>query len=1614
MNKKLNKISILALVLSVLFCLTAFILPTVSRYITITRAPFDGSDELDYTVNAVFEVKNQDDLFAAINQGYSYVQLSKDIENPLIVTEKAENLDADLILDLNGIEIQRNGYEPILNVNEGVRLTVVDTSTEQTGGLYNPVGSVFNIKGGTLTVVTGTFESGPRYSEYYSYNEDILSSETDYTKRTLVEPTAQKVNYYTRNSEGDFDTPTVKNAPIIRSYPVVTGDIIYNHGNLYFDHTITRGDLTITPDTYCYYRTSEDKSASDDSQVAADWFYSYFVTRDYYAYYGTNIDGVANPEDYIEITIYGYEDVIDGASKIATPADYYAAIQMQSGTLEVQSGSFNSYFGVDTTACVNSQGGKITVKSGEFSSRIPDALSQAADSVDIKEDDSLAYDATYFYHYDWSTEANGSLAKKGQSYCILNGGNAEVSIGDGKFYSSDNSTIHMKGGKLNIGAGTISKKTTTAAPGVNLTAAQIPYYSAIYMENGELAVSNAEFNVLGDRTLGMTMQNGLLEITNATCNLSGSYVYGIKSSVSGLNNFNVTDVTFNLTGGDSQTGIYAENGRVNVSSTSTGDIKTMTVDGQSSVGILVTNGGSVNSTAYNYVLNGSGSAGIYSAENGAIDMTNGEMQVKGDNSYGIYSLVTGDDSFTVTDVSILMTGGGTNQTGIYSANGKVTVSTSSSRTISTSGANGKGIHVTAGGSVDSTNYSYTLSGDGSIGILAESTATAINVKNGDMTIEGAQSYGIRSLITGTDSFTVTDVSILMTGGGTNQTGIYSANGKVTVSTSSSRTISTSGANGKGIHVTAGGSVDSTNYSYTLSGDGSIGILADSDATGINVVNGAMSVGGSLTYGIKSSITGTTNFTVTDLPITMHGGTNQTGIYSANGKVTVSAGTPVSISTSGANGKGIYVLDGGSVASTNYSYFLTGNNSIGIDAEVDAVSIDARDGTMEITGDNSYGIRSYINDGGSNNKFNVNDISIRMTNGENQTGIFSENGRVNVTANTATLISIEGNSGKGIHVANGGSVYSDSYNYTLNGDYSYGIYSIGGMVEVKSTTIDLESNVSCYGIYARSDVESISIDLVDGFIDVGYNAGGTKTGTVAASVGVFMATNNSANTVNITRSKIHSYEIGIALEGGSLNVNETATVLTQKASSIVVLGGNLTFAESTTENADGGVGAGFSYVLSSSNTRATKNMTASSRNTLLGYYTNSYNLTLPTAYGGTQNYANRDGVYVSSDAGNSRLDILGKVKIEHAGLANNIYTSGTTKYTRYDQVVINSYAVAVSGGNVNIRKAEITAHVGGGVSCSDGNITLGVSDSLTNNDDITVLAKGNITDDANSTSNTQSNQTNYNSIGTYVTVGWMNERSVTGGNAVALIGGNITVYGGYFEATFGNGVSATVPTSFTSGQDGGTINVLGGTFIGWHNDDDNDLTDARKSGPAAHYGLKVIGGCNVNIYGGTFDGGNGGALVTGINKFTSRTNISSTNNKYATVRVYAGKFGDSQSATPANLDGFNVYDMSDVVFGAHPANTYASASDYANAIVIYAQNAAIATNPITEAATRIGSTVRVYYGSYHPVQTGTEDGNWNANATCTFYNTRTNHTLYFVKTANNFNIVNNQTAEFFVA
>ena len=724
-KNKMFGIALFILAFSV-FCTS--VMSTISKYVTKIDVYFGDDKKIDYTVSSVFEVKTQDELFAAINQGYSYIQISKDVENPLIVTKAAENLDADLILDLNGIEIQRNGSDPILNVGKGVRLTVTDTSTEQTGGLYNPIGSVFNINdGGILTVVTGLFESGPRYSEYYSYNTKILEN-NNVTKRTVVEANGEEVNFY-RNGQLENSSYV---APIIKSYPIATGDVVYNHGNLYFDEAVTKGSHTIPADTYCYYRTSEDSVVSTPDPATASWYYTYYVTKDGYNYVGATITSEdLESEQYIQVTIYGYEDVIQNASKIKDTTKFFAAIQMQGGTLEVQEGGFYSYFGVDTTACVNASGGEIKIGEGYFSSRIPNAT--GIETVLVKEDDSKAFKDDYFNNFIWNKDdKTGSQASAGESYCILNHGtDTVVSINKGSFYSINNNIVCMSDGKLSIGGGSFKKQyigdTPMASPvtaladktaaiymqngsldvtGKSTCTVNGDYSQGIYMQNGELKVSGAEYEINGKAVRGINMLNGVLSVdssrytingeaanginmangkltvSNSSYTVTGSNVYGIYSTVSGDDNFIVNNTSFTLNGGDAQVGIYAENGRVSLRADSSASIS---VSGNNSKGVQV-NGGSVISENCNYTLNG-------------------------ENSYGIYA-----------------------------ENGTVKVSATSSAIITMQGKSSKGIYVN-GASVTSTNYNYKLQGATSTGIHSE--GGTVSVSGGEITLDSNVScYGI--------------------------------------------------------------------------------------------------------------------------------------------------------------------------------------------------------------------------------------------------------------------------------------------------------------------------------------------------------------------------------------------------------------------------------------------------------------------------------------------------------------------------------------------------------------------------------------------------------------------------------------------------------------------------------------------------------------------------------------------------------------------------------------------------------------------------------------------------------------------------------------------------------
>lgn len=1343
MQTKHRKIMFIISVALILVLFTSVLaINSYGRYVVEENAKYTEGDTtmdyIDYTVNSVFVVRTQDELFSAINQGYSYVQLDKNIENPLIVTQNAETLDRDLILDLNGIEIQRNGYDPILRVKPGVRLTVVDTSDEQTGGLYNPVGSVFQINGGTLTVVAGTFESGPRYSEYYSYNTSVLNNVGE-TKRTVIDD-SKNVTFYKKISDNSFSTGTVTNAPIIRSYPTKTGEIKYNHGNLYFDEKVSMGPFTIKPDTYCYYRTSEDSAANSTEIATADWYYTYYVKASNYEYASAD-EPTDKTQDYVQITIYGYENVVAQASTKTQSAEYHAAIQMTSGTLDVQSGSFNQYFGVDKTACVNAQGGEIKIKNGSFSSRIPNALSYRQNTVIIKESDRLSYNESYFDNFKWNTtEANasytddagtvynGRLARSGQAYCILNGGSADVTIGTGELYSSNNNIISMQGGDLTINGGNFTKRETIVPNTVEDSS------SAVSVVSGNLSLSSATCKVIGENTIGVQVKAGTLNIDNSIFNINGENSYGIRSLIASDTAFTVKNSNFTVSGKNSY-GIYSENGRVNISSDTTNTIQ---IDGDESKGIYVSNGGSVHSTGYIYTLSGDNSQGIHGESTASsLIIDGGSMTVKKSKTYGIYSEISGDDNFTVTDFSITMEGG-SEQTAIYSANGKVTLSTTNGASIKVDGESSRGVYVlgsvteteTKKGSVQSTGYDYTITGDKSIGIEGTALASSISMKKGTMTVTG---------------------------------------------------------NGE------------TEQSYT--------------------------------YGIKSAVSGTDSFNVNNFHITMAGsGTQQIGIYSTNGTVNLNYTTDTTLSDKG-------------------------------------------------------------------------------------------------------LINVNGDNSAGIYTGTGGSVVSNNYSYTIEGANSSGIYASAGSVTLSNGNITLDSNNSTYGIYASS-TDKIEIEVNNSKINVCYDDATTKSGTVSASAGVFLSSSDTNSLIKLTDTSIYSYELGIVSNGGKVEIDNTGTniseIKTKKASAIAIRGGDVLLAEGS-------------------------NCIIESYNTTDSAAANTYTMTLPVRESDNTlkdtEYVNTDGIYVNG----GKFISNGTLNLTHTGLQNETTVDG---YYNYNSLVVKSYALRVYGGDVTITgKTDITAKVGGGVyagtsleATTAGSIILGTTTSEASQ--ITVRTEG---EDYSSDE--------YYALGSVDNGSWQNRKSITGGHAVEMNGGSITIYNGTYDAAFGDGVHAT---------GNGTIKIYNGIFNGWMGKKNKV---ENKTGPSAYYGLKVIGGATVNIYGGNFDGGNGGAFVTGV---TNVNGQSIKNSSTAEVYIYAGVFGYTNNQASAT-DGFNVYDDVEIVFGAKTSN--ASVDD----IKIYGTATSIAVNGITQ---NNGSTqqskIFVYYGTY----SGPSHGMWlddRANSS-TFYQT----------------------------
>lgn len=673
-----------------LFIVTLFTASfSLGRYSSVQSSESNYDDDFEYTLYDSIVVNTIDEFFAAISNGYNYIIIGDAIKDPLIIAGSMSDIRDDLIIDLNGHEIQRNSRDPLLNVTTGFALTIIDRVG--TGSMYNPVGSVIQVSGGTLTVQNGIFESGPRsddsrngvsdenYNEYATTDNNnnwvtdgggSISGGTSGTAQVTVYRNSNIGSENTSNTYGD-SIGTVA-LPIIT--PKATGRGVVN-GSMYFDdaeeeriYYTCNGYNVIKDDTYLYYTYEADNmqysTVADKS--TANYYYRYYINGGSgdnidFTYAQNQVERVEGTNDNrILVTVYVYNDVKKYANNGYYPVDSssdntgFGAVKMQEGNLYVRGGTYYSYFGEENTFGVQSTGGLMSVNP-------------------------TGSNAINFYAYQ-----NGVCVE-----CTVDEPteNEMLNISSGKFYSELGDTVRVQNGHLTIGSADFTKD-----------------------------VGSANANNFGDNGDVIDISGGTLTInTRAGFDVSGSGVRGIYSHKGDAETrVTVTNATFTFNGTNNShhnCGIYAEDGNVSCRGNTT---------------INLSNGASNNRGIYSsggYIALGLSGDNVTTRQT-TITVANGQSA----NNYGIYSTGGRIYGYGTTNITLGADGSySTNSQGIYSTGGTITLGRENSQDKTT---------ITVYGNNSATGYST-----GNFGI--QTSSGTINAHGAiDIDVTGVSSSGI--------------------------------------------------------------------------------------------------------------------------------------------------------------------------------------------------------------------------------------------------------------------------------------------------------------------------------------------------------------------------------------------------------------------------------------------------------------------------------------------------------------------------------------------------------------------------------------------------------------------------------------------------------------------------------------------------------------------------------------------------------------------------------------------------------------------------------------------------------------------------------------------------------
>lgn len=438
MTQKLRKTLIMVVMAALIICLMAASLTYTFTYGRYAGGKFDNEnspygDLIEFVGANQYIVRTPEELIQAIEDGYSNIKIADDAEKPFVIDTGVTDVSANLVLDVNGKTLIRNSRNPMLDVQTNVSVVLIyDSSDEEQGGFYNPVGSALQASGGTLTVGSGNYDDGPEKEEYNTL--DSVSTTTAYlvtrANRTSAYGEPAEVDnlpqvggnvYYSTETGGENTEPEGVNKDYIK-------DDTFLLYTIERDCFVGDGSTTVngvTSEKGMLYTNAEQTGEGENRVLSAEQLTVAcdVASCDFYYYYpiGGTTETAEVPQDYA--VIYGYWDVKKMAADeegMATSLSNsglvypFAAVRMVEGEGFARGGQFSNNFGTVNSYGIYANGGALTASGANFTTG-------------------------------------------GDGVCIRCEGSASLSISGGTYSSAIGNTIEMQGGTMNVTAGKFTK-----------------------------------------------------------------------------------------------------------------------------------------------------------------------------------------------------------------------------------------------------------------------------------------------------------------------------------------------------------------------------------------------------------------------------------------------------------------------------------------------------------------------------------------------------------------------------------------------------------------------------------------------------------------------------------------------------------------------------------------------------------------------------------------------------------------------------------------------------------------------------------------------------------------------------------------------------------------------------------------------------------------------------------------------------------------------------------------------------------------------------------------------------------------------------------------------------